>query len=278
MSFYKKYQSIIIASILIIASIIILSLNLKQFGRVSFLRKLVLEAAAPLEKVVNSTIEGISGIWERHVFLVELEEENRRLRNKIVFLTKEINRYREVSLEGVRLKKLLALKEGIDYPTVAARVIGRNRSSVFKMILINRGTTDGVKVGSPVLTDKGIIGRIIETSWNVSRVLLLVDYNSNVDALIQGNRARGVLQGRGSKGCSLRYVQRSEEVKVGDTVISSGLARVFPKGLLLGTVKKVEKKKFGLFQEIEVAPAVDFSRLEEVLVILTDVIDQPQRH
>ena len=274
MSFPKKYQSIIIASILIITSIIILSLNLRQPGGTSLLRKLVLEAATPLESVVNSSIECVSNIWKRYIFLVGLEEENRRLRKKVASLTKEINYYQEIYLEGMRLKKLLALKGKVDYPTVAARVIGRSRSSVFKTTLINIGTTDGVRLGSPVLIDEGVIGRIIETSWNASRVLLLIDYNSNVDALVQGSRAQGVLQGRGSEGCILKYIHRSEEVQAGDKIISSGLAGVFPKGVLLGIVTRVKKGKFGLFQEIEVTPAVDFSKLEEVLVILPDKVNK----
>ena len=118
-----------------------------------------------------------------------LEEENRKLRERVAALGKEVNYYQEMYLEGMRLRKLLALKGNVDCPSVVGRVIGINRSSVFKTILINIGTTDGIRLGSPVLIDEGIIGRVIETSWNVSRVLLLIDYNSNIDALIQGTIA-----------------------------------------------------------------------------------------
>lgn len=268
MLFPKKYQPIIIALIFIIISIIILSFNLRQPQGTSLLRKLVMEAATPLESIVNSSIECVSNTWKKYIFLVGLEEENRKLRDRVAALGKEINYYQEMYFEGMRVRKLLALKGNVDYPSVAGRVIGINRSSVFKTILINIGTTDGVRLGSPVLIDEGVIGRIIETSWNVSRVLLLTDYNSNIDALIQGSRTQGVLQGQGSERCILNYVHRSEDVQVGDKIISSGLAGVFPKGVLLGTVTKVEKKKFGLFQEIEATQAVDFSKLEEVLVVL----------
>jgi rod shape-determining protein MreC len=274
MLFPKKYQSIIIALIFIITSIIILSLNVGRPGGTGFLRKLVLEVATPLENIVDSSIECVNSMWERYIFLVGLEEKNRVLEKKVASLTKEVNYHREMYLEGMRLKKLLALRERVDYFTVAARVIGRSRASVFKTILINIGTTDGVEMGSPVLTNEGIIGRITETSWNVSRVLLLTDYNSNVDALIQESRAYGLLQGHGSEGCVLKYVRRSEKIQLGDKVISSGMAGIFPKGLLLGTVKRVEKKNYGLFQEIEVSPTVDFSKLEEVLVILSDEVDE----
>jgi rod shape-determining protein MreC len=141
---------------------------------------------------------------------------------------------------------------------------------VFKTILINRGTKDGVSIDCPVVAAEGIAGRVIEVSWNVSKVLLLVDYNSNIDALIQRSRVQGILQGTREGECDLKYVQRSEEVKVGDVVVSSGLAGIFPKGLLLGRVRNVQKEKSGLFQRIEVSTEVDVTKLEEMLVILKE--------
>jgi len=113
-----------------------------------------------------------------------------------------------------------------------------------------------------------VAGRIIEVSWNASKVLLLVDYNSNIDALVQRTRSQGVLQGSGSSGCELKYVQRTQDVQVGDVVLSSGLDGVFPKGLVLGTVDAVERKDAGLFQQIRVSPVLDIGTLEEVVVIL----------
>jgi len=160
------------------------------------------------------------------------------------------------------------MKNDFKFQTVAARVVGRNRSSVFKTVLINKGTADGIKTGFPVMGTGGVAGRIMETSRNASKVLLLVDYNSNIDVLVQKNRCQGVLRGCGSSGCELRYVQRSEEVKTGDAVVSSGLAGVFPQGLLIGKVAIVEKGEAGLFQKITVHPAADITKLEEVLVIL----------
>ncbi len=115
-----------------------------------------------------------------------------------------------------------------------------------------------------------MVGRIIETSWHASRVLLLIDENSNIDALIQRSRAQGILQGAGAAGGNLKYISRTEEVLTGDVVLSSGLAGVFPKGLLLGTVTGVSRKEGGLFQKIDVAPAVDFGKLEEVMAVITE--------
>jgi rod shape-determining protein MreC len=269
MLFPKKYHTAVIASVLIIISLIILSLNLKRQGEAGFFRKLIIETATPFENAIGSAIHGIGNVWKRYIFLIGLEEENRKLKKKVDILTGELIKYREVYLEGLRLKEHLALRENVELPMVVARVIGREGISVFKTILINKGTTDGIRVGMPVASPEGVVGRVVEASWNVSRVLLVIDFNSNIDAIIQGSRAQGVLQGGGATGCILKYVERSEEVKIGDPVLSSGVGGIFPKGLLLGSVVNVDRKDAGLFQKIDVLPAVYFSRLEEVSVIIT---------
>lgn len=268
MPFPNKYRSIIIASILVVIIFIVLSIVLKSSGETSFFRKIVLEIVVPSENVINSVLEDIHDGWGRYIFLVGLEEENKKLKKKISSLASEVRTYSETHLECMRLRKLLNLQESFQSQTIAARVIGRERSSIFKTILLDKGSSNGLKVGLPVVAVGGVVGRIIDVSWNVSKVLLFIDYNSNIDALVQNARAQGILQGSGSKGCVLKYVQRLENVNVGDAVVSSGLAGVFPKGLLLGTVISVDKEETSLFQKISVAPSVDVSKLEEVLVIV----------
>ncbi|MBU2026734.1 MAG: rod shape-determining protein MreC [Proteobacteria bacterium] len=271
----RKYQSIAVAAVLLIISLTVLSFSATRLSETGFLRKMVLEAAAPVEDTINISLQNLHDVWKRYLFLVGLEDENRRLRKQNADLTEQFNRYREGSLEAMRLQKLLELREGFPQRAVAARVIDRNRSSLFKTLLINKGTADGLRVGLAVLSDQGVVGRIIEISWHASRVLLLIDGNSNIDGLIQRSRAQGILQGAGSAGCSLKYISRAEEVLVGDVVISSGLSGVFPKGLLLGVVTGASRKEGGLFQKIDVAPAVDFEKLEEVLALTTDMKPKP---
>ncbi|MBU2251839.1 MAG: rod shape-determining protein MreC [Proteobacteria bacterium] len=271
----RKYQSIAVAAVLLIISLTVLSFSATRLSETGFLRKMVLEAAAPVEDTINISLQNLHDVWKRYLFLVGLEDENRRLRKQNADLTEQLNRYREGSLEAMRLQKLLELREGFPQRAVAARVIDHNRSSLFKTLLINKGTADGLRVGLAVLSDQGVVGRIIEISWHASRVLLLIDGNSNIDGLIQRSRAQGILQGAGSAGCSLKYISRAEEVLAGDVVISSGLSGVFPKGLLLGVVTGASRKEGGLFQKIDVAPAVDFEKLEEVLALTTDMKPKP---
>jgi len=271
----RKYQSLAVAAVLLIISLTVLSFSAIRLSETGFLRKMVLEAAAPVEDTINISLQNLHDVWKRYLFLVGLEDENRRLRKQNADLTEQLNRYREGSLEVMRLQKLLDLREGFPQRAVAARVIDRNSSSLFKTLLINKGTADGLRVGLAVLSDQGVVGRIIEISWHASRVLLLIDGNSNIDGLIQRSRAQGILQGAGSAGCSLKYISRAEEVLAGDVVISSGLSGVFPKGLLLGVVTGASRKEGGLFQKIDVAPAVDFEKLEEVLALTTDMKPKP---
>jgi rod shape-determining protein MreC len=234
----------------------------------------VLEAAAPLANIITVSFEGLKESWNRYIFLVGLEEENRRLKKGNALLTQETIKYREGYLEGIRLQKLLALKERVNYPTITARVIARDQTSIIKTILINKGTSHGLRVDLPVLSDQGLVGRIVEASSHVSKILLLIDESSNIDALVQETRIQGILQGAGSLGCSLKYVSKTETVNVGNIVISSGLSGLFPKGLLLGSVKSVDKTDSGLFQKVDVAPFVDFARLEEVMVIVLNKDDE----
>jgi rod shape-determining protein MreC len=271
----KKYRSITVAIVLLIISLSILSYSAVRLSETGLLRKMVLEIAAPVEDAINRSLKGLHDTWNRYLFLIGIEDESRRLRRENAVLNDLLNSYREGYLEGMRLRKLLDVKDGLHHKTVAARVIDNDRASLFKTILINKGTTEGLRVGLPVLSDQGVVGRIIETSWHASRVLLLIDENSNIDALIQRSRAQGILQGAGTAGCNLKYISRAENIQTGDVVLSSGLAGVFPKGLLLGAVTGISGAEGGLFQKIDVASAVDFSKLEEVLVLIPDTGPKP---
>ena len=271
----RKYQSIAVAAVLLIISLIILSYSAVRLSETGLLRKMVLETAAPIEDAINISLKSLHDVWKRYLFLVGLEDENRRLRHEKAVLNEQINSYREGYLEGIRLRKLLNIKDNFKHQAVVARVIDSDRTTLFKTLLINKGTAEGLRVGLPVLADRGVVGRIIETSWHASRVLLVIDENSNIDALIQRSRAQGILQGAGSAGCNLKYISRVEDVQTGDVVLSAGLAGVFPKGLLLGVVAGASRREGGLFQKIDVLPAVDFGRLEEVLALVVDVGARP---
>jgi rod shape-determining protein MreC len=268
MPFLKKHRFLISAILLVVISLVMLSYNVvNPSTEPGVIHKLVLDSAVPIERAVNTPVQALGNVWKRYLFLVGLERENRRLLQQNALLTQQLVQHQEGYLEGQRLKKLLSLDESIAYETVAASVTGQNRKSLHQTVMINKGSAHGIKTGMPVVSERGVVGRIIETSWHVSRVLLLIDVSSNVDSIVQGGRGQGILQGDGNNRCFLKYVPKLEEVRLGDAVITSGVCGVFPKSWLLGTVSRVSKGESGLFQTVEVSPSVNFAKLEEVLVL-----------
>lgn len=265
----KKYRKMVLVLVLVfVLSLVLYSAFHRESGETGLARKVVFETMWPLQALVVKTCGRVAGAWRHYVFLVGLEEENRNLRQQLAVRERDLNRARETALEAERLRLLLEVKEQASFETVAARVIARDRTSLFRSLVIDRGSRQGITIGSPVIVAEGVVGIVMEHSWNASKVLLINDYNCRIDALLQESRVRGILEGHHGLECSLKYVSRSESVMEGDIVVTSGLAEKFPKGLVLGTVTAVVKGPDHLFQEIRVRPAVDTGKVEEVLVVI----------
>jgi len=195
-------------------------------------------------------------------------EENDELKSVLNAALEKNNRCQEIEIANSRFRELLKFRNSVSYDVVAAEVIGHDPSPWFKTIIIDKGESEGVKKGLPVIVARGIAGQVSDVSSHYSKVLLIIDRNSAVDAMAQGSRARGVIKGESEGQCRFKYVLRKHNITPGASVISSGIDGVFPKGLRIGRVSRVERPDFGIFQEITVAPYVDFEKLEEVLVLL----------
>jgi len=230
---------------------------------------------APVQKVVWGVIGGMGSVWRGYFYLVGLEKENQALKRELQELRLQMNRYQEAALANERLRALLNFKKSIATPLLPAQLVAFDPSGWFQTILIDKGRNDGVVQDMAVVSAEGLVGRVIGVGNQHSKVLLIIDGNSAVDAFIQRSRARGVLVGLGREMCLLKYVQRNEDVQVGDKVISSGMGGVFPKALLVGTVREVVRGSSGLFQRVEVEPAANFSRLEEVMVVIQTPPEKP---
>ena len=263
----KKYKTLIIVAVVVVATLAMILFNLRYGSEKSFLKKIVLETVYPAQSVLADSIRGVKDAWMRYILLVGLEQENRNLKKQINELNAVIVADREIQLEAQRLKKLLSITDNHNYRFVTARVIGRSQAALSRSVMIDKGSADGLKNGMPVVAHPGLVGRLVDVSWHVSRVLLLTDENSNVDVIVQRNRTQGIISGAGSRGMLLKYVSKTQDVQKGDVVISAGMGGVFPKGWLIGQVLQVDKQDAGLFLKINIAPFVDFSKLEEVLII-----------
>ncbi len=238
-----------------------------------FYDKAILAVVAPIQMVIRTVLDGSVSFAQNYLYLFNtrienqaLLEENRRLLNSIASL-------QETLKENERLKRLLGFQEQFKLKTVVARVIAKDVSNDFRMIRINRGEEFGIKPNMAVVSDEGIVGRVLRVSNGTADVVTILDLLSAVDSIVERSRARGVVEGLTDEVAQLKFALRTDDIQPGDLLITSGLEGTFPKGVPVGTVSKVNRKSFGITQEVEVRPSVDFSKLEEVLIVTSFTIE-----
>ena len=234
-----------------------------KFGKAFFL-----ETLAPLQSLNRTVHDGVGTLWDDYISLVDTKKTNERLLERLIVLEAENSRLLELAGENNRLKALLNVSEDSKISGPLAKVVAYDPTNWSKRITINRGSSDGVTEGMPVVSGNGVVGQILSVGLHSAQVLLLSDPLSAVDALIQRTRTRGLIEGTGSSNCRLQYVRSEDDIKEGDRVITSGLDGVYPKGLLIGVVSKVGEYERGmLFRNIRVLTSINFDKLEDVMVV-----------
>ncbi len=252
----------------LLTAILILIISMTGRKEFTFPHKLGLEVIGPFQTVISKVSNYAGGFWEKYTSLFSVREENAQLRQELLQYKTANIEYREAVATNVRLQKLLELKESLPPPTLTAEIVGKDPSLWFRTLTINRGSSDGVQKGMPVVTVEGVVGQVLTSSPNYSKVLLATDPNSALDVITQKTRVHGIVKGLGREAFGLHYVLKSAEVEKDDYVLTSGLGGVFPKGLMVGTVSEITKSRRGMFQNIEIEPAVDFSQLEYLIIIM----------
>jgi rod shape-determining protein MreC len=230
--------------------------------------KFGLELIGPIQTAVSKVTTYGHTVWQKYVDLLDVRKENELLRQELQQYKAANIEFREALATNVRLRNLLELKESLPPPTLTAEIVGKDPSLWFRTFTINRGNSDGVEKGMPVVTVEGVVGQVLTSSPHYSKVLLATDPNSAIDVWSQKARVHGILKGTGSDIFRLHYVLKSVEVEKGDLVLTSGLGGVFPKGLPIGTVSEIKESRRGMFQHIEIEPSFDFSQLEHLIVIM----------
>lgn len=273
----RRYTLLTVIILLMLLALILTSLRVKQKGGVDYLDSFLFEVYSPFQKGGTFIIKGVKGLLNRYLFLVQLERENQMLRQRIAELEKENQETKAKVSLSERLQKLLQFRETVSMKVVAAEVIGRDPTSWFKSLTLNKGEKDGVRKGMAVISPEGVVGQILKTSPHHSVVLLITDYNSSVDAIVERTRAKAIVKGMGENRCYLKYLLRAEDATLGDQVITSGLIGNFPKGLMIGEIIKVEKRVHGIFQYAELIPKVDMTKLEMVLIVTEPFTPQVER-
>lgn len=265
--FSKKMVLIVGGIALITVNVILLSITSKSrstFG----IGRMGLSFVAPFQELVTRSARFTRDLWEHYFFLVSTARENEILKKMLNESIGKNNQWQELELANTRLRNLLNFQIEPANPVVAAEVIGKDPSGWFKTVVIDKGKAEGLQKGLPVVLPEGVVGQVIEASSHYSKVMLIIDRNSAVDALVQRSRARGIIKGASADQCRFEFVLRKHDVQIGDTVIASGLDGVYPKGLRIGQVADLSERQSDIFYDITVAPFVDYEKLEEVLVIL----------
>lgn len=266
----RRIRDVALCVLLLGLPLIFLQANVKSQEQINPVDRVLLRISAPIQAAITGTAAAVHRGWRRYVYLVDVEKQNERLRDEVRRLRHALRDARSNVDRVKRYERLLAFRAARGFETVGARVIGR-QSSPFSRLLrlrIDRGKPL-LRTGLPVVSADGIVGRVTRALGLYSDVLLAVDPESAIDVIVQRSGARGVLKGTdGTDRCRIQYLLRKADVKAGDLVVSSGSEGVFPRGVPVGRVAKVTPRTYGIYKEVEVAPVVDFSSLEDVLVIV----------
>lgn len=272
MNYFQTIRDAAILLALLIIPAIFLRANLRDPSELSWLDRALIQVSGPVQYVAEWAADGVTSVVEDYVYLLDVKSDNDHLRAENDRLQREMRVLRSDVQHVRELESLLGLRERLATETMTARVIAKDISPSFRVVRlsVDQGEQAGLRAGMPVVADQGLVGQVRRVSGRFADVLLTIDPESRVDVVVGEGRARGRIEGLGERGryrCRIQFDRPDDQVAVGDEVFTSGLGKKFPASILIGYVSKIGEQEFGLHQEGEVAPAVDFTRLDEVLIL-----------
>lgn len=265
--YLKEYRFYITLFLFLLIPIVAIDTSTRAPRDYRLYDRVIVGITTPVQRGITWTLDQLVAGFHNYVYLFNTRKENGLLYDENRKLWNIIANLREAEHENTRLRRLLQFEEAHHLDTVVARVVAKDVSTEFRAIRINRGESSGIHKNMSVVTQEGVVGRVLRTTASTADVVTILDLLSAVDAIVERSRARGIVEGMTDEVCALKFVQRMDDIVVGDLLVTSGLGGIFPKGVPMGTVSKVIRKPFGITQDVEVRPSVDFSKLEEVLVI-----------
>ncbi len=271
----KRHREPLLVLVLLAYPLISLLGSGRRVREPNLLDRGLLGVSAPLQRGLVACIDAVTGGWERYVSLRRVERENIAMRQEIQGLRETVSGMQEARNENQRLRRLLNYPETEGGASIVARVVGVNPDPNHLTVRIDRGEADGVLRNMPVVTADGVVGQVLRATNGSADVLLLADPNSRLGVRVQRTRARGGAAGTGDERLlRLDYLTRGEDLEEGDPVVTSGTDGVYPPGLMVGHASQVQRQGAGMFLGAMLLPSVDFSRLEEVLVLPTPTLSK----
>lgn len=268
LSFLNRYREPLLVAALIIVPLISFLSRGGRGREPNFIDRAVLAVSSPLQSALTAVFSGVGSTVQGYVALRGAHEEAGVCRAQLAEAQAELNTLTEAKAENARLREALGFTESSSALSVMARVIGLNASPQFQSFRIDRGEDQGVRVGMPVVTPRGVVGQVVRAVAGSADVMVMLDPKSRIGALVQRTRVRGTVVGAGDgQKMLLDFVRREDDISDGDVVVTAGTDGVFPRGLVIGSVKGVSRPTVGLFLIGQVEPAVDLGRVEEVLVL-----------
>ena len=273
----RRYRDIVLVVLLLAVPFFFLRASIRRPEEMNAVDRTVMRVAAPLQYFAAATARGVSGIIGDYVYLVDVKADNNKLAYENARLRNKVREITAVQVENRRLLRLLGLKETIPDEVVSAAVIGKNTTEYFRVAELTLDTSGvAVRANMPVVSLDGAVGTVMRVAGDRIDVQLTVDSGFGVDVVVERTGARGFVRGVGDPtryAVRVEYVQRADQVDVGDLLVTSGVGCRFPKGIAVARVVRVTKRDFGIYQEVDAEPTVDFSRLEDVLIVMADPKD-----
>ncbi len=261
-------------SIAIIVAILVLVISFLSFTNAPFVARSYISVKTgfssifgPILSVIAKPVSSIGNIFDSYFNVIGAKKENRELREKYEMLYVENQKLVETDRENVRLRKLLEFVQKKPNTMFAASVVGEDLKNWFRCVIIDKGSRHNVREKMPVVTPKGIVGQVVEVGPWHAKVMVLNDANSSIDVSVEGKNTRGLIQGGGQNTVKLKYVTKNDDIEIGDKLVTSGKDGIYPKGIPVGIVITVDKRKAGIFTNIDVMPYNNFRQLDEVLLV-----------
>ena len=252
----------------LLGHIILISAQVNSRGGVPVLEEVIFGIFAEVQQGTTAVVSGLRRVWGGYIGLRQVRAENEALTRRLAEAQIQLQQQRALADRSRGLERLLDLRDRLTLNTVAAEIIASGATPDFRTLTIDKGTEHGVRADMAVIAPAGVVGRVVVPSTRAAKVQLLIDRNAAAGAIIERSRAQGIVVGAGDERPRLEYVSEVADVVVDDVVVTSGIDGIFPKGFIIGRVEAVERSG-GAYRRITVKPAVDFSSLEEVLVVLT---------